>query len=217
MVRFRLSCVVVVVGCLSLTLAAPAAASGGSLEQAARSDDIAGFVETTTEAVDRLWADLFALNELDYDPPSVVLIERDERTDCGKAEEGEGSFYCPRDQTVYLDVESLEALREEFGPVAAVVVVAHQWGYHVAGLTGTRLGDEALGRPGDTDDRLALQADCWSGLSIFVAEHEGLLDYGAGERALAFLLATAEATGAEANPGADRTWSFLQGYYAGAC
>ncbi|WP_309713352.1 neutral zinc metallopeptidase [Pseudolysinimonas sp.] len=109
-----------------------------------------------------------------YTAPALVIFEGSVSTGCGSATSAVGPFYCPPDQTVYIDTAFYQDLREDFGasggPLAQLYVVAHEWGHHIQNITGTMNGLD-LQDQGPTSDgvRLELQADCYAGAWVAAA------------------------------------------------
>jgi predicted metalloprotease len=116
------------------------------------------------------WQDA-APNELGVayrSPTDFVLFDQAVATGCGQASSATGPFYCPPDQTIYLDVTFYDELESRFGgssaPLAQMYVVAHEWGHHVQNLAGV-LERSQDGQTGPTSNavRVELQADCFAG------------------------------------------------------
>lgn len=101
-------------------------------------------------------------------PQDFVLFDQSVNTACGGATSATGPFYCPPDQTIYLDVTFYDELETRFGadagPLAQMYVVAHEWGHHVQNLAGV-LERSQDGQTGPTSNavRVELQADCFAG------------------------------------------------------
>ncbi|MDQ2698765.1 MAG: neutral zinc metallopeptidase [Actinomycetota bacterium] len=106
---------------------------------------------------------------LDYvGPQNFILFEQAVSTGCGNASSATGPFYCPPDQTIYIDTSFYDQLESQFGasggPLAEMYVVAHEWGHHVQNIAGV-LSRSQDGQTGPTSNavRVELQADCFAG------------------------------------------------------
>lgn len=141
-----------------------------------------------TLAVDQYWE-----GELrGYRPPQPVIVDGSTSTPCGTASNQTGPFYCPADETVYIDPTFFSLLRERFdatgGPLAQLYVLAHEYAHHVQYITGVfeqyPPGDSG---PASNGVRLELQADCLAGAWV------GAMSEQVDENGTPFLQAPTEA------------------------
>ena len=123
------------------------------------------------DSLDTYWATQF---DSSYSSTQIVLFTGQVSTGCGAASSAVGPFYCPADQSIYLDTAFYDELTNRFGasgaPLAQMYVVAHEWGHHIQNLTGTMNGLD-LQDTGPTSDavRLEVQADCYAGAWVGAA------------------------------------------------
>ncbi|KAA8745018.1 metalloprotease [Corynebacterium tuscaniense] len=123
----------------------------------------------TADSLNSLWPAVLAEQAgLDYSMPSLQMFQGNVQTGCGFASSDTGPFYCPRDQTVYLDVtfyHQLQRLGGSDGSLSQMYVLAHEWGHHIQNIEGT-LGLSDYNNPGEDSAAVAieLQADCYAGI-----------------------------------------------------
>jgi len=132
------------------------------------------FVSVVLADTEDVWNDLFQKQlGADYREPKLVLFSGEVKSACGFASAAMGPFYCPADESVYLDLSFCEELQTKFrapGDFAVAYVLAHEVGHHVQKQTGfTDLVDKQRGRTSKAAQnqlsvRLELQADYLAGV-----------------------------------------------------
>ncbi|KAA9106464.1 KPN_02809 family neutral zinc metallopeptidase [Microbacterium rhizomatis] len=125
--------------------------------------------------IDQFWAK----NVTGYTQPQLIIVDGSTSTQCGTASNATGPFYCPPEQTVYVDPTFFGLLRQQYdataGPLAQLYVLAHEYGHHVQNLIGVMDQHPNNGTGPDSNGvRTELQADCFAG--AWVAGAAGELD-----------------------------------------
>ena len=127
-----------------------------------------------SDSLDTYWSTELPTLGAEYRSTNIVLFTDATDTGCGGATSDVGPFYCPPDETIYIDTAFYDELTSRFGatdgPLAEMYVVAHEWGHHIQNITGIMNGLD-LTDTGPTSDsvRLELQADCFAGAWVGAA------------------------------------------------
>lgn len=107
-----------------------------------------------------------------YKPPRLVMFSGATRSGCGTAQSAMGPFYCPLDQTVYLDTSFFAEMKNRLGAggdFAYAYVIAHEVGHHVENQLGilpkVQEMQQRVGRreANALSVRVELMADCLAG------------------------------------------------------
>ncbi|MBN8529764.1 MAG: neutral zinc metallopeptidase [Caulobacterales bacterium] len=159
-------------------------------------DQAGQFVDVIGNNINKVWA-----TKLDgYRPPNnTVIYDGGTGTGCGYGQAAMGPFYCPTDQTVYLDLGFWTQMEQQLGASGAdfarAYVIAHEYGHHVQTLTGvSQQVQQAQQRASGQAEAnrysvaLELQADCYAGVwarnAAAVSNGEVALDPGDLEEGL---------------------------------
>ena len=128
----------------SAILSSGMGSSGAQTEQRDLTPDelkVRDFVSMITKENEQTWSKIFQENGMQYRDPKVVMFESVTQSGCGTAQAAMGPFYCPADQTVYMDMSFFRELQQRFGAqvteFSITYVMAHEIGHHVQTLLGT--------------------------------------------------------------------------------
>lgn len=119
------------------------------------------------KALDGYWADQVQ----GYRAPQLIIVDGSTSTRCGTASNATGPFYCPPEETIYVDPTFFGLLRSQFGAqagdLAQLYVLAHEYGHHIQQITGImdQYPNDGTG-PTSNGVRTELQADCFAGAWI---------------------------------------------------
>lgn len=133
-------------------------------------------VRMLTAENEETWAKVFSQNGIQFTPAKVVMFENTTRSGCGTAQSEMGPFYCPVDQTIYMDMSFFNELQQQFGAkvgqFTVAYVLAHEYGHHIQNLLGTLDKTNALRQSGRYPEAemnkvsvaTELQADFYAGV-----------------------------------------------------
>jgi len=196
----------------SQSQAAPAQTQSVDLES--REDYALGeFVKVVLKETEDVWNVQFP-EQLGrkYQPPVLVLYDRQTTSACGAASSATGPFYCPGDQKLYIDLSFYQELQTKCGAsgdFAMAYIVAHEVAHHIQFLLDiTTQVEQQKRRMGKAQAnqmsvRLELQADFLAGVWAHHGQKmKGFLEEGDLE----------EAVGAAAAVGDDRIQKKARGY-----
>ncbi|MNK21563.1 putative neutral zinc metallopeptidase [compost metagenome] len=137
---------------------------------------IGEFVSMVTALNEETWSKICQENGIQFKPAKVVAFERATQSGCGAAQSEMGPFYCPADQTIYMDMSFFNELQQKFGAKVGQFTIAyvlgHEYGHHIQNLLGTLQKVDQLRRSGKYSETEMnkvsvaneLQADFYAGL-----------------------------------------------------
>lgn len=156
----------------------PAEGPGESLDHCvtgeAANENIDCRIAAAADSLDTYWADQLPALGQQYRTTNIILFTDQTSTGCGGATSAVGPFYCPADETIYIDTAFYDDLRTRFGssggPLAEMYVVAHEWAHHIQNISGIMTGlDMSDTGPASDAVRLEVQADCFAGAWVGAA------------------------------------------------
>ena len=134
------------------------------------------FVRMVTAETEETWTEIFEEHGLEYRKPKVVMFEQVTQSGCGTAQAAMGPFYCPADETIYMDMSFFNELQSKYGAkvteFSVAYVMAHEVGHHVQNLLGTLQKSDKMRRSGRFSEAeinknsvaVELQADFYAGV-----------------------------------------------------
>ena len=162
--------------------------SNTSTELATDDDRDTQFVKVVLADTEAVWGQIFQEGGQTYKEPELILFDGQVNSACGSATSATGPFYCPGDQTVYLDTSFFVEMRRNLGisgdqqgsgdqensgkagDFAQAYVISHEVGHHVQTLLGIsqQVAEASRQVTRAQANKLSvlqeLQADCFAGV-----------------------------------------------------
>jgi len=195
----------------------PADRAATSVAPAADAYRVVEVASAEFHVTQRRWIQLFASTGRPYVAAQLVPFRVAVDSGCGSSQAADGSFYCPLDRKVYVDLDVHLELQQRFPASAALAqayILAHEIGHHVQAL----LDIEHGARPGIMQARFELQADCLAGISWHSATATRALERRDVEKAVLEAILIGEHVPSDASTHgspAERIGSFRRGFESG--
>ena len=146
----------------------------GQTRVPAQNDEMSKFVRQVLADTEDVWERVFTAAGRTYKAPKLVMFAGATQTQCGGGQAAMGPFYCPLDQTVYIDLSFYETLKRRFhapGDFAQAYVIAHEVGHHVQTVLGiadkvqrAKQNSRSQAEVNQLQVKMELQADCLAGV-----------------------------------------------------
>ena len=146
---------------------------GSSSGQSTLPAQQATFLKQVLGSTEQVWGQIFQQAGVQYRPTKLIAYTNYDQSGCGAAQAAMGPFYCPTDQSIYIDPAFFEELSRRFGApgdFAQAYVIAHEVGHHIQNLEGTldraQASQARLGQAEGNQVQVGveLQADCYAGV-----------------------------------------------------
>ncbi|WP_228244350.1 neutral zinc metallopeptidase [Porphyrobacter sp. GA68] len=170
------------------------------------------------QSLNATWEPIFAQQGVPFEQPTLRFATAQRfNTSCGAASTGLGPFYCPGDQTIYIDTafyDELARMAGQEGDFARYYVIAHEYGHHIQTITGiagqVRSAQQANPRAANQLNVLMeLQADCYAG--VWAGRNRELIEPGDIEEGLTAASAIGDDTLQRRSTGTVNPESFTHG------
>lgn len=156
-------------------------------------DEAAKFTKVILATTEDTWGKLFQQMNKQYVAPKLVMYRGATHTGCGTGQSVMGPFYCPADQTVYIDLSFYDEMKTKLGAdgdFAQGYVIAHEVGHHVQKLLGIEPKVREMQQGASQTQvnhlsvKMELQADCFAGVWGHYMQQENILEVGDLQEAL---------------------------------
>ena len=148
--------------------------TGESVEEICDDNAYATEACNALASLNETWAPTFQQAGIGFQQPALAFLEAGivESTGCGQASSAMGPFYCPANQTIYIDTAFYDQLDRELGAqgdFARYYVIAHEYGHHVQTITGIAgqirsAQSQSPQQANQLQVLMELQADCYAGV-----------------------------------------------------
>ncbi len=122
------------------------------------------------ESLDVYWADALPAAGFTHELPGIVVFDQSTSSACGTATSSTGPFYCPTNQTLYVDTTFFDSLSQfgyQEGNLAEAYVVAHEYGHHIEYELGIfDIADRSATGTNSDSVKVELMADCLAGVWV---------------------------------------------------
>ena len=131
------------------------------------------------------WQPIFQRAGVEFQQPTLRFpTQQNFDTGCGSGSVGMGPFYCPGDETMYIDVTFYQQMEQQMGAggdFARYYVVAHEYGHHIQKLTGVAAAIRSAQQQNPRQSNqlqvlMELQADCYAG--VWAGKNRNLIEPG---------------------------------------
>jgi len=143
-------------------------------QRGAPEDEMGRFAAAILGNTEDVWKEVLPSQvNKQYQAPRLVLFSRATQSRCGFAQAAMGPFYCPTDQTVYIDLSFFQEMQRRFragGDFAYAYVIAHEVGHHIENQLGIlprvqqRQREVGESERNQLSVRVELMADCLAGV-----------------------------------------------------
>jgi uncharacterized protein len=142
-------------------------------------DQMGQFVAALLGETEDRWKEIFQSAGKTYQAPRLVMFSGVTRSACGAAQSAMGPFYCPNDQSVYLDTSFFRQIETRFRgcdvgsracQFSQAYVIAHEIGHHVQNQLGIlpkvqqMQANAGRAEANQVKVRVELQANCLAGV-----------------------------------------------------